>query len=435
MRIVIIAEVYLPKIDGVVGRTLNLIRQLVNHGDEVLVVCSEVPDFRTSPVPMLTFPSFPCPGYPEYLIGRPDSSLVRKLREFRPDVIHFLNPFAFGFQCCDLLNRSPLKVPFLFSFHTLYGEFVKQYPGLSALSRLLWWMTKRYHNTADMNLTVSSVMVDDLKDRGFERVELWPPAVDTMLYSPLKKNPAMRNRLSGNRPDDPLLLTVSRLASEKNVSFLTEILDRVPEATLAIVGDGPQREELQRRFARYRTHFVGYLKGEELASAYASADAFVYASETETMGNVILESMAAGLPVIAARAGGIPSLVRHSVDGYLFTPRNGKEAAGFVQKVLRNCDHRDKLSVASVNATRQRTWEHAADEVRACYQRLIDSSTSSSGVVRRRTGAMASICTRTLVQLFRIASITTGGKRSVPDAEPSYSNIEAKIGSATVPTS
>lgn len=404
MRIAIIAEVFLPKIDGVVGRTLNLIQQLLDNGDEVVVVCPEVPQARNSPVPLIEFPGFPCPSYPEYIIGRPDKRLIEKLKDFRPEVVHFLNPFAFGFQCCDLLSRSDLSVPTLFSFHTLYGEFVKQYPGLRPLSRLLWWLMKSYHNTADMNLTVSSMMTSNLKQRGFERVELWPPAVDSNLYSPNKKNAAMRSRLSGHHPESPLLLTVSRLASEKNVGFLTEILHRVPEARLAIVGGGPQREELERRFSRYNAHFIGYLKGDDLAAAYASADAFVYASETETMGNVILEAMASGLPVIAANAGGVPSLIEHGVDGFLFKPRCGNEASHYVREILHSHNHRAQISAAAVASVQLRTWQNASDQVRTYYQQLIDDATHSRVLRRRTAGFLPSVCTRGLVRMFQLTA-------------------------------
>ena len=406
MRIAIICEVYLPKIDGVVGRTLNLIQQLRNNGDEVIVVCPQVSQPRNSPVPLIEFPGFPCASYPEYVIGRPDQRFIRELKTFRPDVVHFLNPFAFGFQCCDLLSRSDLRVPVLFSFHTLYGEFVKQYPGLRPLSRVLWWLTRSYHNTADQNLTVSSVMADDLRSRGFARVALWPPAVDSALYSPDRRNSAMRRRLCGSHPESPLLLTVSRLACEKNVSFLTEVLRRIPEATLAIVGDGPQRAQLERRFAKYRTQFVGYLRGEELAAAYASADAFVYASETETMGNVILEAMASGLPVIAAKAGGVASLIQHGVDGFLFCPRNADEAAGYIREVLEVPKRHQQMSAAALASVQTRTWQNSGDEVRSHYQQIIDEFAESRAVqnARRRPGVLAALATNLLVLMFRLTA-------------------------------
>ncbi len=415
MRIAIICEVYLPKVDGVVGRTLNLINQLLNNGDEVVVVCPQVSVPRNSPVPMIEFPGFPCVSYPEYVIGRPDQRLIQELKAFHPDVVHFLNPFAFGFQCCDLLCRSELKVPALFSFHTLYGEFVKQYSGLQGLSRVLWWLTRSYHNTADRNLTVSSVMAEDLRNRGFDRVALWPPAVDSASFSPDRSNSAMRRRLCGNHQESPLLLTVSRLACEKNVSFLTEVLRRVPEATLAIVGDGPQRAQLERRFTRYKTQFVGYLHGDELAAAYASADAFVYASETETMGNVVLEAMASGLPVIAAKAGGVTSLIQHGIDGFLFSPRNANEAAGYVREVIEVPKRHEQMSAAALASVQTRTWQNSGDAVRAHYQQIIDEFAESSAAeeVRRQPGKMAALATNLLVLMFQLTAPRLADSRPI----------------------
>lgn len=409
MRIAIVAEVFLPKIDGVVGRTVNLIQQLLHNGDDVVVVCPEVSEYRNSPVPLIEFPSFPCASYPEYAIGRPDRRFIEELKAFRPDVIHFLNPFAFGFQCYDLLSRSDLRVPVLFSFHTLYGEFVKQYPGLGTLSPLIWWLMKSYHNMADRNLTVSAFMAEDLRNRGFEKVALWPPAVDCTKFNPELKSASMRRRLSGNHPESPLLLTVSRLASEKNVGFLTEVLQRVPEATLAIVGGGPQREELVRRFSPYKAHFIGYLQGEELAAAYASADAFIYASETETMGNVILEAMAAGLPVIAANAGGVTSLVDHGSNGFLFTPRNASEASRYVREIIESAGCHEELSAAALTSVQTRTWRNSGDEVRNHYQQVMNEFAQQAQATRtaRWPGLPATLLTRALVNLFQVLAPKT----------------------------
>jgi glycosyltransferase involved in cell wall biosynthesis len=404
VRIAIIADVFLPKIDGVVGRTLNLIQQLHSHGDEVVVVCPEVPGDRNSPVPLIEFRGFPCSSYPEYIIGRPDSSLVERLREFRPDVIHFLNPFAFGFQCSDLLNRSDLRIPQLFSFHTLYGEFVKRYAGLNLLSPVLWWLMRRYHNTAALNLTVSSVMVQMLETRGFHQVALWPPAVDSELFSPHRRTLSMRDRLNPEHPDRPLLLTVSRLASEKNVEFLAKILDRVPEASLAIVGGGPQRAELERTFRKRSAHFVGYLKGVELAEAYASADAFVYASETETMGNVVLEAMASGLPVIAADACGVSSLVEHGVDGFLFAPGDAVTAAEYVREALDSAETRDRMSAAARNSAAKRTWTASGGVVREHYRRLMNRDTAFPSGRSASAGMLPAVVTRALVKSFELSA-------------------------------
>ena len=372
MRVAIIAEVYLPKVDGVVIRTMNLIRDLRNRGDEVLVICPEVEGRRESPVPYVELPSFPFPDYPEYKIGTPDDRLTKAIEEFKPDVLHYINPFAFGFRAYDFIQQSTIDLPSVFSFHTLYAEYVKQYALLKPLSSVLWWLMRDYHNCADVNLTVSSIMKDDLADRGFERVHLWPPAVDSSLFSPDRATTEMRERLSDGNSDQPLLITVSRLAPEKNVGFLAKLLKKFPQARLAIIGDGPQRSELERKFRDTNTNFLGYLKGEQLATAYASADAFIYASETETLGNVLLEAMASGLPIVAPRAGGIPSFVTHGENGLLFTPKDLSDASGCLDRILNDERYRTQMGHSAHRAVREWSWQKGADKVREHYRTSIE---------------------------------------------------------------
>ncbi len=397
MKVAIISEVFLPKIDGVVNRTLHLIRQLPQHGDELLVVCPQAPGCERCDIPVLPVPSFSFPLYPEYRIGLPDRSLAAKLRAFRPDVLHYVNPFAFGFRVNDLLRQSGMNVPSVFSFHTLYGEFVKGYQALRPLSALIWWLMRNYHNRADVNLTVSPIMQEDLKSRGFERVELWPPAVDSDLFHPKRQSAAMRNRLTHGRPERPLLLTVSRLAPEKNVGFLANVMRAFPECTLAIVGDGPTRANLERRFEGTDTNFFGYLKGEELAAAYASADAFLYASETETMGNVVLEAMATGCAVVAPQAGGIPNLLTHAESGYLYRPQDTDDAVRWTRTILKEPETRARIGAAARQTIEARNWEHSIGRVREAYLQAIEHSAP-----RPAWGeSIARFTTNMLVSMFR----------------------------------
>jgi glycosyltransferase involved in cell wall biosynthesis len=374
MRIAIIAEVFLPKIDGVVNRTLNLVRQLTDAGDELLIVCPEAAGCTQCAVRVVSVPSFSFPTYPEYRVGMPDRRLVASLRQFSPEVLHYLNPFAFGFRCSDLLRTARLRVPTVYSFHTLYGEFVKRYRGLAPLSKLLWWLTRSYHNRADLNLTVSAVMQAELAARGFQRVALWPPAVDSDLFHPRRASHAMRERLTGGRPERRLLLTVSRLAPEKNVGFLAGVIRQLPDTCLAVVGDGPERPSLERRFAGTDTRFVGYLKGEQLAEAYASADAFVYASETETMGNVVLEAMASGQAVIAPRAGGIPNLLADGSTGFLYQPRDLAGVVHLTTTLMADASRRDGIGRAARQAIETRNWEQSIAQVRQAYADAIRSA-------------------------------------------------------------
>jgi glycosyltransferase involved in cell wall biosynthesis len=402
MRIAIVTEVFLPKIDGVVNRTLALIRQLTDYGDEVLVLCPRAKGCTACQVPVVDFPSFPFPLYPEYRIGLPNRRLDDAVKSFAPDLIHYINPFAFGFRCYDLLREVGVRPPSIFSFHTLYGEFVKQYKALKPLSNVLWWLMREYHNRADVNMTVSSVMQDDLVERGFRRVELWPPAVDSELFHPSRRSAEMRNRLSNGRPRKPLLLTVSRLALEKNVGFLAGVLDEFPDAQLAIVGDGPQRAELEQRFQGKNAHFLGYLQGEQLAAAYASADGFVYASELETMGNVVLEAMASGCAIVAPAAGGIPSLLRHGTTGFLFQAGQLGQAVQHTRAILADEALRLRVGQAAREAVEGRNWHQSTGRVRQVYADVVKRGARPLTPWTWRD-KLARTTTNTLVSLFRSA--------------------------------
>ncbi len=414
MRIAIVSEVFLPKIDGVVNRTLNLIRQLPRFGDELLIVCPQARGCTDCPVQVLDAPSFSFLLYPEYRIGLPDRRLAAGVKRFAPDVIHYVNPFAFGFRCHDVFRRAGLRTPAVFSFHTLYGEFVKDYKALRPLSKMLWWLTREYHNQADVNLTVSDIMQQDLTSRGFRRVELWPPAVDSDLFHPARRSEAMRQRLSKGRPERPLLLTVSRLAPEKNVGFLAAVLRQLPGATLAIVGDGPDRPGLERRFAGLDANFIGYLKAEALAAAYASADAFVYASETETMGNVVLEAMAAGCPVVAPDAGGIPNLMQHAISGFLYRPRDVSDAVDCTQALLNDAELRLRVGTAARQAVEAGNWERSVARVRAVYETAIRRGERSRHPRDTWQQRVSQMVTFGMVSAFR----TVPGAGTLPAPQP-----------------
>jgi glycosyltransferase involved in cell wall biosynthesis len=182
----------------------------------------------------------------------------------------------------------------------------------------------------------------------------------------------MRDLLTKGRTYEKVLLTVSRLAPEKNVGFLADVLDRIGDAGLAIVGDGPLRPALERRFAGKNAHFIGYLKGKDLAAAYASADAFVYASETETMGNVILEAMACGRTVVAPRAGGIPSLVNHGETGMLYSPGNIDECVQHTRTALAEDGVGAEVGRAARAWVENCSWSNSINEVRQIYLESIE---------------------------------------------------------------
>jgi len=202
--------------------------------------------------------------------------------------------------------------------------------------------------------------------------------VDTEMFVPELASREMRSRLSQNNPDSPLLLYVGRLGAEKEIESIKPVLAAIPNARLALVGDGPHRQTLEQYFAGTPTNFVGYLKGQELASAYASADAFIFPSRTETLGLVLLEAMAAGTPVVAARSGGIPDIVTDGVNGYLFDPADEAGALAATQRLFANPEERETLRQNARSEAERWGWAAATAQLRRYYQSVVFAQSMSS---------------------------------------------------------
>jgi glycosyltransferase involved in cell wall biosynthesis len=214
-------------------------------------------------------------------------------------------------------------------------------------------------------------MIEDLEQHGIDHLALWERAVDTGRFSPGMASQEMRSRLSGGNPESPLFLYVGRLSAEKEVVRLKELFSAIPGMRLAIVGDGPLRADLERQFEGTATVFPGYMQGPELASAYASADLFVLPSRTETLGLVLLEAMAAGCPVVACRAGGVPDAVEHGVTGFLFDPDDHDSLVATVRQAWNSKGQLETIRRNARQDVERHSWVRATSELRQLYCQVI----------------------------------------------------------------
>ncbi len=371
MRIALFTETFLPKVDGIVTRLKYTIEQLKKQGDEVLVFAPEggIREYKGARIHGIR--GIPLPLYPELKIAIPNPSIGFALRRFQPDLIHVVNPAVLGVG--GIYYAKKYNIPLVASYHTHLPQYLQHY-NLGAFEGLLWELLKLAHNQAQLNLCTSTAMVEELVSHGIERVQLWQKGVDTDTFHPDCFSWQMRHRLSQGHPEAPLLLYVGRVSAEKEIDKIKPVLESIPQARLAIVGNGPAREQLEAFFAGTNTHFVGYLHGKELASAYASADAFIFPSSTETLGLVLLEAMAAGCPVVAARRGGIPDIVTDGVNGYLFEPDKPETAIIATQKLLQGGEEREKLRQNARKEAEKWSWAAATAQLRGFYQQVISSS-------------------------------------------------------------
>jgi len=373
LKIAFFTETFLPKVDGIVTRLTRTVEQLGAAGDQVMVFCPEGAPSHFAGAEIVGVPALPLPLYPELKLALPRPAVSDALDQFQPDLVHVVNPAVLGLGGIWLAKTREL--PLVASYHTHLPKYLEHY-GMGMLEPLLWELLKAAHNQAQLNLCTSTAMVDELRDRGIQHTALWQRGVDTELFRPDRARPELRQRLLGGQSDsNALLLYVGRLSAEKQIERIRPVLDAMPQARLALVGDGPHRQQLEKVFAGSATTFVGYLGGEELAGAYASADAFLFPSSTETLGLVLLEAMAAGCPVVAARRGGIPDIVTDGLNGCLYEPDGMDDGASSFtaasQRLLGNLDQRNQLRLEARKEAERWGWAGATAQLRRYYQQVV----------------------------------------------------------------
>jgi glycosyltransferase involved in cell wall biosynthesis len=370
VRIAFFTETFLPKVDGIVTRLTRTLPHLVAAGDEVLIFCPEGAPESHAGARVVGVPAMPLPLYPELKLALPRPAVSEALERFRPDLVHVVNPAVLGLGGIWLAKTRHL--PLVASYHTHLPKYLEYY-GMGMLEPLLWELLKAAHNQAELNLCTSTAMVEELAAKGIEHTALWQRGVDTELFRPELASSAMRARLHGGHADTGnLLLYIGRLSAEKQIERIRPVLEALPQARLALVGDGPHRQQLERVFEGTATTFVGYLAGDELASAYASGDAFVFPSSTETLGLVLLEAMAAGCPVVGANRGGIPDIVNDGTNGCLFDPDQPASLITAVQRLLGNPTTRAELRRAARLEAERWGWAGASSQLRNYYRQVLD---------------------------------------------------------------
>jgi glycosyltransferase involved in cell wall biosynthesis len=369
VKIAFFTETFLPKVDGIVTRLTKTVQQLVLAGDEVLIFCPEGAPDGYMGARVVGVPAMPLPLYPELKLALPRPAVSEALDRFGPDLVHVVNPAVLGLGGIWLARSRGL--PLVASYHTHLPKYLEHY-GMGMLEPLLWELLKAAHNQAQLNLCTSTAMVEELAARGIQHTALWQRGVDTDLFRPELASGAMRERLHGGHDDTGhLLLYIGRLSAEKQIERIRPVLEAMPQARLALVGDGPHRQQLERHFDGTATTFVGYLAGQELASAYASGDAFLFPSSTETLGLVLLEAMAAGCPVVGANRGGIPDIVSDGVNGCLYDPDQPASLTTAVQRLLGDPAARRQLRLAAREEAERWGWAGATAQLQGYYRQVL----------------------------------------------------------------
>lgn len=385
MRVAIVAESFLPQVNGVSNSVLRILEHLRRTGHEALVIAPDTPPGRPPAdrihdgIRVHRAPSRMFPKITSLPLGVPLPRMLGVLRGFEPDVVHLASPALLGYGGLQAARR--LGVPTVAVFQTDVAGFAAAY-GIGMLSRAAWAWTRHLHRLADRTLAPSTSAMEDLAAHRIPRVYQWARGVDITTFVPSARDEALRRQWSPE--GKPIVGFVGRLAPEKHVERLAR-LARSDAVQLVIVGDGVDRLKLQS--AMPTAVFTGALYGERLVAAYASMDVFVHPGEHETFCQAVQEALASGLPVIAPDVGGPRDLVSPWRTGLLLGVEEFETR--LPTAVAHLLDERPRYAVAARRSVLHRSWPAVCDELLGHYEAVLSPCASTdtgchSSQVRKR---------------------------------------------------
>lgn len=364
VKVALVAETFLPHMNGVVGSILHVIAHLRERGHEVTVIA---PRHDTAPDPTLLagarvvlLPSAALPGYPALRLALPTvPRMVGVLRDIKPDVIHLASPFLLGWQAVRAAEQ--LGIPTVAVYQTDVPGYAERY-GVAPLGPVFARHVARLHQRATLTLSPSTAATAALRSWGVDDVRPWARGVDGERFHPRHRDEAWRRTVA---PDGELVIGyVGRLAPEKQVLDLAAVAG-IPGTRIVIIGDGPQRAAVQNAIPDAR--LTGFLSGTDLARAVASCDIIVHPGENETFCQTVQEALASGVPVVATGAGGPLDLVQSSHTGWLYRPGDLDDLRERVIDLVGDPAKRRAFSAAAREAVAHRTWRSLGDQLLVHY--------------------------------------------------------------------
>lgn len=363
MRVALIAESFLPNVNGVSNSVLRILEHLRRNGHEALVIAPDNPngqppaDRLHDGVRVHRVPSRMLPAVTSLPLGVPKLDMLRVLRGFAPHVVHLASPAVLGYG--GLIAARRLGVPTVAVYQTDLAGFAGSY-GVPFATPMIWKWLRHLHSLADRTLAPSTSAIESLRAQHIPRVHYWARGVDVAGFAPSARSAALREQWSPT--GRPIIGFVGRLAPEKHVDRLAAVARR-SDVQVVVVGDGVERARLQTLLPT--AVFTGELGGGQLAAAYASMDVFVHPGEHETFCQAVQEALASGVPVVAPDAGGPRDLVKPFRTGLLLPVQD------FESGLSRSVDHllaqRGRYSTAARRSVTDRSWPRICDQLLEHY--------------------------------------------------------------------
>jgi phosphatidylinositol alpha 1,6-mannosyltransferase len=405
MRVLYCTDTYPPQVNGVSVVTALSVAGLSARGWECAVVAPRYPasmrstfsadgDGGTMERERTTLASIPMPGYAETRLCAPDyPAVARAVRRFAPDLVHAETEFMAG--RLGQIAAARAGIPIVTSYHTDFAKYTAAY-GVPRLERIVSRYISRFHRRALRTYTPSAPAREYLHSIGVQNVEVWGRGVDTQAFAPSRRSSALRNSLGADRKF--VFLYAGRLAAEKGVDVILRAFAAARAALpassvhLVIAGGGPLEGAI-RASASADMSFLGYLdRARLLPELYASCDAFLFSSTTETLGLVVLEAMASGLPVIATPAGGVADHLRDEENGLAFPPHDAAAMAAQMVRLAQDRALATRLGASARHTAEALSWELEYDRLDCSYRELLEQLPAHAGIATRAGKArMASV--------------------------------------------
>ena len=366
LRVAVVTETWPPEVNGVAVTLAKLVQGLGHRNHDVQLIRPRQPKFDTgikdSNLEEVLMRGMPIPSYPELKLGLPSKkTLVKTWTLRRPDVVHIATEGPLGWSA--LQAAKVLKLPVTSDFRTNFQSYTKHY-GIGWLRKPIVAYLRKFHNATACTMVPTKELKKTLSENGFLNLKVVSRGVDTSLFNMSKRDPDLR-KAWGATDQSQVMISVGRMAPEKNLEQVLKTFEALKllgtDLKLVMVGDGPLREQFQLKYPEII--FPGMLVQSELAKYYASADLFVFPSQTETFGNVTLEALASGIPVLAFDCAAARDWVQTGVNGWL-VPENDPD--GFARKAVEIFNTKNLLSQVT-QSTRQQIvrldWDQIAEQV------------------------------------------------------------------------
>lgn len=375
MKIAIFTDTFIPEVNGVARTLKRFTDYLTEHQIEYRVFAPKISKKNILTTQVYSIASLPFFLYPECRVAFPNLLHIREeIQEFDPDIIHIATPFNIGL--CGLHWAKKLDIPVVGSYHTDFDKYLSYY-NLHFLTNALWKYLRWFHQPLQKIFVPSSDTMARLKSKGFTNLSIWPRGVDSSIFHPNYNEQTVRNLY--NIKEEYILAYVGRIATEKDVLLLPEIADMLADSLKdkvhwLVVGDGPLKTELE-KVAPPNMTLTGFIEGTDLAQIYATADLFVFPSPTETFGNVVLESLACGTPVVGANAGGVKTIIQNGLTGLLCTEKDSAAFGDAITRLLAQEQTRKVMGENGEEYAKAQSWDSIFNNLLLEYDEVLEEET------------------------------------------------------------